>query len=130
MGRTPRASIIPIVSEGMVRVLDNINKEIDEKSNPLSAVIRGEDDMWDVSLMKFIYEMTTSSFSQNVLEMESRGLLKVDAEGVPMEARLRIEGMFGRLYRGEIMPAELKEELDRWGLFEAYQDRFLALFRR
>ena len=119
-----------VVSEGMVRVLDNINKEIDEKSNPLSAVIRGEDDMWDVSLMKFIYEMTTSSFSQNVLEMESRGLLKVDAEGVPMEARLRIEGMFGRLYRGEIMPAELKEELDRWGLFEAYQDRFLALFRR
>jgi hypothetical protein len=29
-----------------------------------------------------------------------------------------------------ITMAQLKEELDRWGLFEEYEDRFLALFRR
>jgi hypothetical protein len=38
--------------------------------------------------------------------------------------------MFSRLCRGEIRPDELKDELERWGLFEEYQDRFLALFRR
>jgi hypothetical protein len=27
-------------------------------------------------------------------------------------------------------PEVLKLELDRWGLFEFYQDRFLGLFRR
>ena len=27
-------------------------------------------------------------------------------------------------------PDLLKRELDRWGLFDFYEDRFLALFRR
>ncbi len=121
---------LDIVSQDMNQVLEAINREIDEKHNPLSAVIRGEDEMWDVSLMKFIFEMTTSSFGQNVLEMQSRGLLHVDEDGVPQEARLHIEEMFARLYRGEIKAGELRDELERWGLFEAYQDRFLALFRR
>ena len=52
----------------------------------------------------------------------------ITADGKDLDAR--VEEMFGRLYRGEIMPSELKDELDRWGLFESYQDRFLALFKR
>ena len=121
---------LDIVSDNMSQVLDKINREIDEKHNPLAAIISGEDEMWDVSLMKFIFEMTSQSFGQNVTEMHSRGLLGVDADGVPQEARLRIEEMFNQLYKGAIRPGELKDELERWGLFEEYQDRFLALFRR
>jgi len=119
-----------IVSDGLPLVLERINKEIDEKNNPLAAVIRGADEMWDVSLMKFIFEMTEHSFGENVRELGSRGFLRVDDEGVPHGARMRIEEMFNQLYRGIIKPSELKDELERWGLFEAYQDRFLALFRR
>jgi len=37
--------------------------------------------------------------------------------------------MFHRLKDGNIEPLELKTELERWGLFEEYQDRFLAAFR-
>jgi hypothetical protein len=31
---------------------------------------------------------------------------------------------------GEIGPADLKEELDRWGLFEQYQDKFFKYFKK
>jgi hypothetical protein len=121
---------LDIVSESLSQVLEKINREVDIKNDPLCTIIRGEDELWDVSLMKFIFEMTNSSFGKNLSELNSRGLLSVDRDGVPQEARLHIEEMFAQLYRGNIRAGELKNELDRWGLFEAYQDRFLALFRR
>ena len=79
-------------------------------------------------MLKFIYEMTRSSLPENVLQMERRGLLDVDAGGIPVEARLRIEELFRQVSRGELEPRELKDELDRWNLFEEYEDRFFAIF--
>jgi hypothetical protein len=79
--------------------------------------------------MKFIFEMTSASIGGNLADFHSRGLLSVK-DGVPAEARLNIEDMFRRLKEGIIGPRELQQELERWGLFEAYQDRFLAAFRR
>ena len=32
--------------------------------------------------------------------------------------------------RHELEPNELKKELDRWGLFEEYEDRFFTLFKK
>jgi proteasome assembly chaperone (PAC2) family protein len=49
---------------------------------------------------------------------------------VPAEARSRIEFMF-EAASGDISKAgELKKELDRWGIFQEYEDRFLDLFGR
>jgi len=53
----------------------------------------------------------------------------MDAEGIPADARLRIEELFRRVTAGESEPGELKSELDRWGLFEEYEDRFFSLFK-
>ena len=44
-------------------------------------------------------------------------------------ARLNIERVLLGVRAGETRPRELKDELERWGLFEEYQDRFLAIFR-
>jgi hypothetical protein len=118
-----------IVTAGLPQVVGRINQELDEKNDRLATIIRGEDQLWDVSLMKFIVEMTNYSMTSNVREMQSRGLLNMDS-GVPQEARLRIEEMFTQLYRGEINPGELQAELRHWGLFEEYQDRFFSIFRR
>jgi len=120
---------LDIVSESMKDVLAKINAEIEGRKDPLAAIIKGEDELWDVSLMKFIFDMTNSSVGNNLMELQSQGLLRVDSSGVPVEARLRIEEMFRRLKHGEIEPRELKDELEHWGLFEEYQDRFLAVFR-
>ena len=121
---------LTIVSEDLLSVVDKLNTEIDKQADPLTSIIKGEDELWDVSLMKFIYEMTKSSVRDNLLQMEARGLLGTDASGIPVDARVRIDELFGKVSKGESEPRELKEELDRWGLFEEYEDRFFAIFKK
>jgi len=121
---------LTIVSEDLLSVVDKLNTEIDKRADPLASIIKGEDELWDVSLLKFIYEMTKSSLRDNLLQLGARGLLDTDASGIPAEARIRIDELFKRVSQGELEPRELKDELDRWGLFEEYEDRFLAIFKK
>lgn len=119
-----------IVSDAWEAVVERLNAAIDRRGDPLAAIIKGQDELWDVSLIKFIFEVTRRSLGDNLGQMGARGLLEVDARGVPAEARLRIEELFRQVSRGEATPAALKEELDRWNLFDEYEDRFLAMFRK
>jgi hypothetical protein len=119
-----------IVSDNLVSVLQKLNGEIDRKGDPMASIIQGEDALWDVSIMKFIYEITEHSVKDNVSQLDQRGLLRVDASGLPVDARVRIEGLFHLVEKGDMEPAQLKTELDRWGVFEEYQDRFFALFKK
>lgn len=118
-----------IVSEDWLAVAGKISADIDQKGDPLSSIIKGEDKLWDVSLMKFIYEMTRTSMPDNLRQLGSHGLLD-DAGGVPVDVRLRIDQMFGEVQKGDREPRELKEELDRWGLFPEYEDTFFKLFKK
>ena len=119
-----------IVSDSMPAVLDKINAKIDERGDNLSAIIRGEDVLWDVSLLKFIFELTRSSVGNNLSQMGRRGLLQMDSSGIPAEARMRLEDMFRKVSVGQLEPRELKDELDRWQVFSEYEDRFLSLFKK
>lgn len=49
---------------------------------------------------------------------------------VPQSARRKIERLFKEAERDRSKAIELKAELDRWGLFSEYEDRFLDLFKR
>ncbi len=121
---------LTIVSDNLLSVVEKINTEIDRRGDPLMTIIKGEDEFWDVSLMKFIYEMTRSSLQDNLSQMGSRGLLNMDTAGIPLDARIRINKLFQKVTGGESEPSELKDELDRWGLFEEYQDRFFNVSRK
>ena len=121
---------LTIVSGNLHSVVAKLNAEIDRRGDPLTSIIKGKDDLWDVSLMKFIYEMTRSSIENNLQQLGTRGLLNVDVSGIPADARGRIEELFSQVERGRIDPRELKEELDRWNSFEEYEDRFLAFFKK
>ena len=121
---------LTIVSDKLLAVVDKLNAEIDKRGDPLTSIIKGEDELWDVSLMKFIYEITRSSLRDNLWQMNTRGLLDVDAGGVPVDARVRIEELFKMVSTGEADPSELKEELSRWSLFEEYEDRFFNIFKK
>ncbi len=44
-----------IVSDNMAAVVDKLNAEIDRRGDPMAAIIKGADELWDVSLMRFIY---------------------------------------------------------------------------
>ena len=119
-----------IVSDNWLSVVEKLNAEIDKRGDPLASIIKGEDELWDVSLMKFIYEITRSSLPDNLAQMGTRGLLDIDSSGVPADARLKIEELFDKVKKGESDPSELKAELDRWNLFDEYEDRFLTIFKR
>jgi len=121
---------LTIVSNNLPSVVDKLNADIDSSGDPLTSIIKGLDELWDVSLLKFIYEMTRSSLPDNLLQLGSKGLLDIDSRGIPMDARVRIEELFRMAQEGEIEPRELKDELDRWGLFEDYEDRFFNIFKR
>lgn len=119
-----------IVSEPVNVVVDKLNQIIDDRRDPLTAIIKGVEALWDVSLLKFTYELTTSSVQANVAELEKRDLFRIDSAGVPRDARNRIEELLEKAKREPSLVPELVAELNKWGLFHEYQDRFLSLFKR
>ena len=84
-----------------------------------------------MSLLKFIHDFTSESLVSNVSEFNSRGLLQPQNKlgGVPKAAAQRIEILFNQVEFGAD-PEVLKKELDRWGLFDHYEERFLNLFKK
>ena len=119
-----------IVSDNWLSVVNKLNEEIDRRGDPLASIIKGEDDLWDVSLLKFIYEITQKSLRTNISQLGARGLLNIDSGGVSVDARLGIEELFRQVTKGEREPGELRNELNRWDVFEEYQDRFFDIFRK
>ncbi|MCL5962307.1 MAG: hypothetical protein M1358_23845 [Chloroflexi bacterium] len=118
-----------VVSDPLSVVAGRIVDDLDDRGDRLAAVIQGVDHLWDVSLMKFIYELTSVSVGHNLSELGNLGLLGGDGR-LPRAARARLEEMFKATASGDLDPRILKTELDRWGVFEEYEDRFLDLFRR
>ncbi len=130
-----------IVSNSLAMVAMNISEDIDKKKDPYSAIIKGIDQFWDVSLSKFIQEIVNESaynsqlpdLMRNSSVMVGSGGFPVitrDNLGIPVIARNEIEILFKLFEKGEIDPFDLKQELDRWGMFEQYQDRFFKYFRK
>ncbi len=119
-----------ILSSSLNEVFSTINQKIDKKGDPLSAIIKGVDEMWDVSLMKFIHDLTRSSLRGNVMELGMRGFLDIDKAGIPRHTRYMVEQLFEEVKEDRGKAPELESELRRWNLFEEYEDRFLHLFRK
>ena len=118
---------LSIVSGDIMSVMERIEKDI--KGDPLTAIIQGVDELWDVSLLKFIRDMTNRSVEGNLMELGGSGLVSVDSSGVTGDARRGIDGMFRAVKMNREDPERLKEELDRWDVFHEYEDKFLDLFR-
>jgi hypothetical protein len=119
-----------VVSSNLLSVIEKIKTDLEQRGDPLTALIKGVDELWDVALVRFIFELTSRSVGDHISQMNERGLLNTDSRGVPNGARANIEEMFRQVRAGERDPRELKTEIDRWGLFAEYQDRFFALFRK
>lgn len=119
-----------VVSSPLDELLGNLCGMVEKGQDPLSTVIKGVEKAWDVSLLKFTFEMTTRSFQRNLMEFQRAGLLDMDERGIPRDAKLWIEERFEEARESPSKAQELLLELRRWGLFEEYQDRFFRLFRR
>jgi hypothetical protein len=53
-----------------------------------------------------------------------------EEEGIGPADRQRLEGLFQEAARDRSKAFELKQELDRLGVFKEYEDRFLDLFKK
>ena len=104
-------------------------RRLDAEDRSLSAIIRGVEDVWDLAVMMFIYDLTQRAVSGNVSDFQRRGMLSKDPAGVPKAAREHIESLFAAARADRSRAAELVTELKRWGLYDEYEDRFLAMFR-
>ena len=118
-----------VVSEPIDGVVNRLNALLDEQDNPLSIIIKGVEELWDVSLLMFIFDLTRKSIQSNIVEFQRKGLFDVDNSGLPKDARDYIEHLFEQARQDRSRTPELAAELNRWRVFSEYEDRFFALFR-
>ena len=64
-----------VVNEPFEAVRDRVMERAGRASNPLTAVIHGVDDAWEICLLKFTVEMIGKSQGINVFDFKRRGLL-------------------------------------------------------
>ena len=63
------------VNEPLPNVCDRVLEEARRSGNPLTAVIHGVDDTWEICLLKFTLEMIQKSHGINIFDFKRRGLL-------------------------------------------------------
>lgn len=93
----------------------------------LAAVIRGPALAWEISMVKFIVDMTARSFRSNIQDLQQRGFF--NTEGPSPEVRARIEILFHKASQDPRAIQALGSYLREQGLFDQYQDRFFSLFQ-
>ncbi|MCB1085878.1 MAG: hypothetical protein KDM63_02435 [Verrucomicrobiae bacterium] len=64
-----------LVHDSIEAVCDRVLTEVEGRNSPLRAVILGVDDTWEISLLKFTFDMIQSSHRINVFDFKRRGLL-------------------------------------------------------
>jgi len=116
---------LEIVSGNPQEVSERIKSRL-VNSQTNHAVIRGINNLWDVSLLKFIFEYTKTSSKSNFQDLNNSGMLEVK-NGVPVAARKRIEKLINQAKLGKVRPKDLHKELQDWDLFEEYQDQFFSI---
>ena len=63
-----------LVHSPMEEVIDRLKEVVDYSEDPLSAVIRGVDEGWEVSLLKFASDLIQESSAGNMGDFRRRGL--------------------------------------------------------
>jgi len=117
-----------IVSNSTDEVVLRLLEKADREQDRLCGILEGAEETWNISVWKLALDMAERSLSTALTELDRSGLLEVE-RGIPKHARFVIERMFEDMEKDRSLAPALVRELQRWGLFEEYQDRFLAFFR-
>jgi hypothetical protein len=109
-------------------VIERISRDHDPNIETRIAILKGPEEIWHLSLLKFIVEISSKSFRGNVQELEERGFFD---PGSRIEARRRaeIETLFKNAHSDRSQLPILGRKLKEYGLFEQFQDRFFDLIK-
>ena len=116
------------VSGNILEVVEQIKKSVQEKNDPLAAVLIGVDKPWDVCLIKLFWEVAVNSVEKNVMDMRNAGLFD-ELSPSPRGLKEEIERDFLTASRNPALINALYRKLKKYNLFEHYQDRFFNLVR-
>ncbi|MFH1724608.1 MAG: hypothetical protein ABII00_08300 [Elusimicrobiota bacterium] len=117
-----------VLAENAHRTALLIRDDVDARDIAQAAVIECPDAAWSLALMRFTLEESARSFPTNVNDLDLHGMFEPGSN----EARRRrneIERLFERAGSDSGTRKSLAVTLRRYGLFEEYEDRFLALYR-
>jgi hypothetical protein len=116
-------------SKSLDDVFKSISRDIQKKEKSLSAVIEGKESTWQISIMKFIVDMTLKSAGENITDLEERGMFP-DEKGIPRYIRNRIEYLFREARKDRLKINQLGKLLNQYSLFKEYEDRFFKLLEK
>ncbi len=117
-----------IVTESRENVVKDIKERLEKKADPLTALVVGVDEPWDVCLIKLFWEVVQNSAQTNVQQLAQRNLFDTST-GLSVAVRQEIENAFLAASRDASRVRDLGDLLRRHGVFEDYEDRFFALVR-
>ena len=63
------------IRDSVDAVITRTKRRVEDAEEPLSAVIQGVDDAWEVCLLKFTIEMIERSAGENIGDFKRRGLI-------------------------------------------------------
>lgn len=112
-----------VVRDHLENVLDRVKKEVAAKDDPLSAVLVGVDEPWQVCLMKLMVDLVQHSAQGNIqdIRQQASSMRKNLAKG--------IDQAFLDASRDPSLINGLAEMLKQKDLWDKYQDRFFALVK-
>jgi hypothetical protein len=112
-----------MVSDSIENVLDRVKTEVHAKDDPLSAILMGVDDPWEVCLLKLMVELVQHSARGNIQDIRQQ------ASALQNSLQERIERGFLEASRDSTKINALADRLKQNGLWEKYEDRFFALVK-
>jgi len=117
-----------IVTDTLDPVVARVKEAVEARGDPMSAVVVGVDEPWDVCLVRLFWEVIQKSALVNIREMQKQNLFDND-QGVPRGIRNDIEAGFEAANSEPSVLQELGSKLHGLGLFDEYEDRFFSLVK-
>lgn len=108
-----------IIHDSIDNVVDRVKTDMQARNDPLSALVVGVDEPWEVCLLKLLFEVVKQSAPSNARD------LRADPDG----SHFAIERAFRAAARNRAQLAPLADLLTRTDKFKEYEDRFFALVR-
>jgi len=114
-----------LVNDDIEAVAQRVKREVEATQDPLSAVLVGADELWEVSLIKFLFEYVQDSVPKNVGDFQKSGDIPTRTSRIQ-----EVERAFQEARNDPYQLNKLGGLLQKYGLFEEYEDRFYALVRK
>jgi len=112
-----------VVSDRLENVLDRVEREVKSLDDPLSAILLGVDDPWEVCLLKLMVELVQHSANANIQDIQKLALSRQKS------LDQRIDQAFLDASRDPSRINDLADMLKQNGLWKQNEDRFFALVK-